>query len=270
MLVSRVQMYTRKFIYDSTIAGNTKTMKTSDLRYQKGENMMKNKKWIGASLLVIALIAAGIVSAFTLADETTQRPRKDSAGCLDQLTEEQREALDQMIQELKDAGATHEEIQEAVQQYLEEQGINMEDCRGTMEGFGHRGPMGGCSDQLTEEQREALDQMIQEMKDAGATHEEIQEAVQQYLEEQGISIDADSFGMEGFGHKGPMGGCLDQLTEEQREALDQMIQEMKDAGATPEEIQEAVQQYLEELGIDTEQCGGMRGPGQRTQSEGGP
>ena len=66
--------------------------------------------------------------------------------------------------------------------------------------------------------------------------------------------------MRGEG-RGPMGGCIgDQLTEEQKEALSQLIQDLKDAGATPEEIQKAIQQFLEEQGVDTENCQGTMGP----------
>ncbi len=83
--------------------------------------------------MVVALLAAGIAFAFTLADETTKEWRNH--GCFDQLTEEQREALMQKIQELKDAGATHEEIQEATQQFMEELGIDMDACE--MKGPGH-------------------------------------------------------------------------------------------------------------------------------------
>lgn len=65
-------------------------------------------------------------------------------------------------------------------------------------------------------------------------------------------------GMRGFGPdhgpRGCAGGCWDQLTDEQKEALEQLVQEMNDSGASPEEIRDAVNQYLEEQGIDTENC----------------
>jgi len=224
--------------------------------------MKKKWKYVGAVLLIAALVAVGLVYALPQSGETG---KQHGRNCLDQLTEEQREALDQLIQELRETGATREEIREAVQQYMEELGIDIEDCRGTMEGFGRRGPMGGFN-QLTEEQREALNQKIEELREAGATPEEIREAVQQYTEELGIDIEPFGIG-EGFGHRG-LYGCYDQLTEEQREALDQLIQELRDAGATREEIREAVQQFLEEQGIDTESCGGMGGPGHGTRSKG--
>ena len=220
-----------------------------------------NRKWIGVSL-VVALLAAGIVSAFILADETNKEWKNH--GCFDQLTEEQREAAKQKMQELQDAGATHEEIREAMQQFMEELGIDTKECgmKG-QKGFGQKG-FGGCHDQLTEEQREAAKQKIQELQDAGATDEEIREAMQQFMEELGINT--EECGMR-VGQKG-MGGCFDQLTEEQREAALQKIQELKDAGATPEEIKEAMHQFMEELGINMDDCG-MKGHGHGTESEGG-
>jgi hypothetical protein len=89
--------------------------------------------------------------------------------------------------------------------------------------------------------------------------------MQQFMEELGINI--EDCGMKGFGQNG-RGGCFDQLTEEQREAVKQKIQELKDAGATPGEIKEAMQQFMEELGINMEDCG-MKGHGHGTESEGG-
>ena len=218
--------------------------------------MTQMKKYVGILLLVIALLAVGIVSALSQKQGTGERQRGFPGGCLDQLTEEQREALNQIIEELRDAGATHEEIREAIQQFLEEQGIDTEECL-EMKGPGEPGERRfmGCFDQLTEEQREALNQIIEELRDAGATPEEIREAVQQFLEEQGIDT-GNWQGMKGHGQRGFPRGCLDQLTEEQREALNQIIEELRDSGATPEEIREAVQQFLEEQGIDTEECFG--------------
>jgi len=102
--------------------------------------MKKNRKWIGASLLIVALVATGVVLAFPQENETGGRHKYGGhGGCFDQLTEEQREALTQMIQDLRDAGAAREEIREAIEQFMEELGINMEDCRGMK---GHRGQSG--------------------------------------------------------------------------------------------------------------------------------
>ena len=120
---------------------------------------------------------------------------------------------------------------------------------------------------LTEEQKEALSQMIEELKDAGATPEEIREAIQQFLDEQGI--DTEGCEKSRNRYREYVNGCIaDQLTEEQKEALSQMIEELKDAGATPEEIREAIQQFLDEQGIDTEKCQQTMGPKGKKESKG--
>jgi uncharacterized membrane protein len=116
---------TTKDIYNSTIDNSTKSCN----RF-RGVEM---KKLIIASLVIAALAAGGVVSAFSHSYYAGESGEGRRAGCIgDQLTEEQREALSQLMQELKDAGATPEEIREAVQQFLEEQGIDTEDCQGTM------------------------------------------------------------------------------------------------------------------------------------------
>jgi coenzyme F420-reducing hydrogenase alpha subunit len=152
----------------------------------KKEVYMMKKKWIGASVLCIALISAGIVSILSA---NTEEPGKfwpgHPGGCLGQLTEEQREELNQRIQE-------------TIQEYLEEQGIDIEECEMTGPGPGHPG---GCLDQLTEEQREELNQLMQELKEEGATPEEIRDAVQEFLEEHGIDTENCDFRGMG-GHKG--------------------------------------------------------------------
>ncbi|MBU7016790.1 MAG: hypothetical protein HXS44_04730 [Theionarchaea archaeon] len=91
------------------------------------------KKLIIALLMIAALAAAGVVSALSYSNHTGGPGEGHHAGCIgDQLTEEQKEALSQLMQDLRDAGATPEEIQEAIQQFLEEQGIDTENCQETM------------------------------------------------------------------------------------------------------------------------------------------
>ena len=77
-------------------------------------------------------------------------------------------------------------------QFLEEQGIDTEGLDMPFHGRGMKGPP--FADQLTEEQQEALHQLIQELRDSGATREEIREAVVQFLEEQGIEIQPPPMG----------------------------------------------------------------------------
>ena len=66
-------------------------------------------------------------------------------------------------------------------------------------------------------------------------------------------------GLEGYGieppergpeHPGPHGRLGEQLTEEQREAIHEKVMEMRKAGASHNEIQDAVREMLEGWGIE--------------------
>jgi hypothetical protein len=92
--------------------------------------MTKKKKYIGIAAVIVALLVVGIVSALPQNHGAGKGQGLFMGGCFDQLTEEQREALNQIIEELREAGATPEEIRDAVKAFLEEQGIDTEDCFG--------------------------------------------------------------------------------------------------------------------------------------------
>jgi DNA-binding transcriptional regulator YhcF (GntR family) len=103
-------------------------------------------------------------------------------------------------------------------------------------------------DQLSEDQREALRTMVEEMREADASHEEIRSAVHEMLEGWGIEIP------EGRGKRGEQRGRMkevfEQLTEEQRKAIHDKVVEMREADATREEIRAAVREMLESFGIE--------------------
>jgi len=105
-----------------------------------------------------------------------------------------------------------------------------------------RGPFVGC---LDEEQRQELKETLDAMREEGATFDEIREYVQAYLEELGIECQRPELPDEL--HQRP------ELTDEQLEAIRQLrdeVQELRDSGATPEEIKECLDQKAEELGIE--------------------
>jgi len=169
----------------------------------KGENMdiKKNGKWIGALLLITTLVTVGIASSFAQSNKTCEQHERNA---MNKLTEEQGEALQEKLQELRESDATPEEIREALQQFLEEMGIEMENCGmmkkfGHMKGFEDRPPMNHCFDQLTEEQREALREKMQELR----------EDLQQFMKEMGIEMENCGM-MKGFGRRGPMNGFGDE------------------------------------------------------------
>ena len=95
-----------------------------------------------------------------------------------------------------------------------------------------RGPFVGC---LDEGQRQELRETLEEMREEGATFDEIREYVQAYLKELGVECQRH------------------ELTNDQQEVLQQLreeIQELREGGATPEEIREYLDQKAEELGIE--------------------
>ena len=101
-------------------------------------------------------------------------------GFRTQLTDEQKEAVRKKIKELRDQGVTREEIHAAVVELLEGWGIEIPDQKGDR--HGHQ----GNRPNLTDEQRETLRAAIQELRNQGATREEIRAAIAEQLEEWGI------------------------------------------------------------------------------------
>ncbi len=154
-----------------------------------------------------------------------------------QLTDEQRDELRTTIAEMRQAGATREDIHAAVEALYAEWGLEMPE------------PKGPWSELLTDEQQAELKALLQEMKDAGATRREIRAAVDALFEEWGIERPDGQGRKDGKGKNGNRGWMGD-LSEEQRTTIRELIQEMRADGATREEIRQAVNALLEEWGID--------------------
>ena len=182
-------------------------------------------------------------------------------GFFSGLTTEQREAVQDRIAEMRDQGATREEIHTAITEMLEEYGIELPENwppPGDLRGLG-QGPGGFWAD-LTEDQRQAVNDKITEMREEGATREEIRVAVSEMLEGYGIKLPENWRLPGGRRGLGP-GGFWENLTEEQRQAVNDKIAEMREEGATREEIRAAVAEMLEGYGIELPEKGlGWRGP----------
>jgi DNA-binding transcriptional MerR regulator len=152
------------------------------------------------------------------------------------LSEQQRSTLKAEIDKLRGRGASRDEIRDAVDQKLQEWGIDPPERRGEGPGPGHMA-------NLTEEQRDELHKMIDSMREKNASRDEIKDAVHQKLEEWGINPP------ERRG-EGPGPGHMANLTEEQRDELHKMIDSMREKNASRDEIRDAVHQKLQEWGID--------------------
>ncbi len=163
-------------------------------------------------------------------------------GLWTSLTQEQRQALWSMVAEMRDQGASPEEVHSAVAQMLKGYGIELPEHWG--KGF-PRGPRRFLS-QLTTEQRQALREKVKEMGDQGASPEEIHKTVTEMLKGYGIEVP------EKWGRGFPNGPrrFLFQLTPEQRKAVQEKVKGMHSQGASPEETRKAVTEMLRGYGIE--------------------
>ncbi|MBN1782087.1 T9SS type A sorting domain-containing protein [bacterium] len=158
----------------------------------------------------------------------------------DKLNEEQKAELKSLMEQLKAGNASAMEIRQAVNDQLEAWGI---EPRGPREGRGQRHPL--LHGQLNDEQRTALQTLMDNMREKGATREEIHEAVRNQLDAWGIEPRGPR---EGRGQRHHL--YYDLLNEEQRTALESMMDDMREKGATREEIHEAVRSQLDAWGIE--------------------
>ena len=156
-----------------------------------------------------------------------------------QMTVEQKEEMQMLIKSMRDLGADRKAIHDAVRDRFVEWGVDVPKRPGR---FG---------DQLTEEQRDALHSMIQEMRDQGDEQEAIHNAVKEKLEGWGVDLPDDWEGRGGmFRFGGKRFGFDDRLTEDQRRALREKITQLKEQGASRQEVHDTVGQLFDEWGIE--------------------
>jgi hypothetical protein len=122
---------------------------------------------------------------------------------------------------------------------------------------------GRFGDRLTEEQREAIHARVRELREAGASREDIHEAVREMFEGYGTEIPEAPPGERPRG-RGPHGRFAEQLTEDQREAVHARVRELREAGASREDIHEAVREMFEGYGIEIPKAP----PGERPRGRG--
>ncbi len=201
-------------------------------------------------------------------------------GFFSNLTDEQRETVRDLMEEMRAAGAGREEIHEAISELFAEWGIEMPerpggpggrrggqggregdreggregDREGGREGDregGREGGREGFGDNLTEDQRATLHSTMLQMWRDGASQMEIHQAVAGLLQEWGIEPPEHGGPGREMGHGGHfLRGILDQLNEEQREEIHQLISELRQQGASHDEIRAAVEGKLSEWGIE--------------------
>jgi DNA-binding transcriptional regulator YhcF (GntR family) len=159
-----------------------------------------------------------------------------------QLTDEQRIAVQELVTSMRDDGASREEIHTAVSELFNSWGIELP-AKGGWRGH-HRGPV--FTEQLTDEQKATVQDLITGMREDGATREEIHAAVVELLGGWGIEI-PEGLG-DGHGHRGRP-RFMHLLTDEQKAAVRELRTSMRAEGASREEIHTAVVALLDEWGI---------------------
>lgn len=161
-------------------------------------------------------------------------------GFGDKLTDEQREAFRDKIEQMRNQGVTRQGIRAALGEMLKGYGIEVpEDWHGPF-GFGHR--RFGLGADLTQEQQEAVCGKIKELRGQGATREQIHTEVAGMLKGFGIEVPQDWRGPLGPGHK--RFGFRSNLSDEQREALREKIKEMRNQGASREDVHAAIAEMI--------------------------
>jgi hypothetical protein len=123
--------------------------------------------------------------------------RHGPAPWAEQLTEEQRTELHDLVSGLRDDDASREDIHTAVTELFTSWGIDPPEFR---LGPGRRGPA-PWAEQLTEDQRSQLRALRFNLRDNGATREEIHTAVVAQLTEWGIDTSFDCPGHDGMGDR---------------------------------------------------------------------
>jgi Spy/CpxP family protein refolding chaperone len=210
-----------------------------------------------------------------------ENPGGQQGGPFSQLTEEQRQAIHELIEGMRAEEASRQEIHQAVAELFAEWGIEMPAPPG-----GHEGRRGdgrkreGPGDLLTEEQRAVLNATTLKMWREGASREETHQAVAELFQGWGVEASGGGRGHHGPGELGPEPGGIepdgpepgkprpggpgsgmgrgthlpreifDQLSEEQREQIQQIFENMHQQGADREEIRTAVESKLAEWGIE--------------------
>lgn len=224
---------------------------------------MKKLSSITSILALVFLVCILTVAGNVLAQE--QGHKHDGRGFWTNLTDEQREAVELKMKELRSQNASPEEIHAAIDEMLKGYGIEVpaEDSSGPHDP-GCFGPdPGGFLQNLTDEQREAVEAKMKELRDNHASPEEMHTAIDEMLKGYGIEVPArDSIGPPpDMGGPGP-DGFLKDLTDEQREAVEAKMKELRDNNASPEEMHAAIDEMLKGYGIEPPKgCPGPPGKG---------
>jgi DNA-binding transcriptional regulator YhcF (GntR family) len=171
---------------------------------------------------------------------------------MSQLTDEQKKAVEEKVKQMRDSGATREEIHTQVSEMLKGYGVEAPDMQRGLERRLAAIP------ELNDEQRQDVQEKVTQMREAGKSREEIHTEVRQMLKGYGVEIPDRPPRRE------RRAAFMAGLTEEQRKAVHEKIKEMREAGASREEIRATVGKMLEGYGIDLPARSGQMMKGNRS------
>ncbi len=147
----------------------------------------KNIGLILVSVLVVSAISGGIILT-TYASDDREIGRFNRGACnFGDLSDIQREEIKDMVKDMRENGASKEEIKVAVESKLTEWGIEVPEFEGKFK-KGAKGRHPPFLNDLTEEQRKEIKDMVKDMRENGASKEEIRDAFKMKLEEWNIEI----------------------------------------------------------------------------------
>jgi hypothetical protein len=195
----------------------------------------KTNKKIGLiliSVLAISVISGGIILTTYAFNDQKCRPFKQPP--FGNLTDEQKEEITTTMNELRESGATREEIRDAITAKLTEWGIEVPEFKEPR--------LPPWTSNLTDEQKEEITTTMNELRESGATREEIRDAITAKLTEWGIEVPKDNL------H--PMPRWLQNLTAEQKIELKNLMDELKEKGASHEEFKAEIDAKLQQWGIE--------------------
>ena len=201
------------------------------------------------AIILVAILAIGAllgsivptIHAFNVGEEK-------SGSC--NLTEAQKEEIKQAIGDMKEAGASKEEIKTEIIAKLERWGLEVPECLPLPQRNRRLGQQ--SLGELTEDQREEIKQIINDMREDDASREEIKEAIDSKLGEFGIEVPEKK-----MPQRQPW---MQDLTDGQREEIRQTVEELREVGTSREEIKETINSKLTEWGIEVSEHRGLCGP----------
>ena len=144
-------------------------------------DVTKTNKKIGLiliSVLAISVISGGIILTTYAFNDQTCRPFKQPF--FGNFTDEQKEEITTTMNQLRENGATREEIRDAITAKLTEWGIEVP--KDNL----HQMPR--WLQNLTAEQKIELKNLMDELKEKGASHEEFKAEIDAKLQQWGIEI----------------------------------------------------------------------------------